>query len=90
METFLLVLGGVVEGYDFSPGPELIGPAGGDEVGRSFGDGQDGRGRVSVCLHGCITSRFRASLQLPLGNPITRVGGLRRQMCLLWSSVLIG
>ena len=29
-------------------------------------------------------------LQLPLGNPITRAGGLRRLMCLLWSLALTG
>jgi hypothetical protein len=34
METLLLVLGGAVEGFDLSPGPELIGPAAGSVDGR--------------------------------------------------------
>jgi hypothetical protein len=34
MDTPPLVLGGTVEGYDLSPGPELIGPAVGSVVGR--------------------------------------------------------
>jgi len=34
METLLLVLGGAVEEYDLSPGPELIGPAVGSVDGR--------------------------------------------------------
>jgi len=49
MET-LLVLGGAVEGYDLSPGPELIGPAFGSADG---------------CLRSCIIHRFRASYSYP-------------------------
>ena len=74
MET-LLVLGGAVEGYDLSPAPELIGSAACSADGR---------------LCGCIIHRSRRLLQLPLGNPVARAGWLRRQMCLLWSLVLIG
>jgi len=39
METLLLVPGGAVEGYDLSPGPELIGPA--------VGSGTDASAAVS-------------------------------------------
>jgi hypothetical protein len=42
----LLVLGGAVEGYDLSPGPEFIGSAACSADGR---------------LRGCIIHRFRAS-----------------------------
>jgi len=50
METLLLVLGGAVEGYDLSPGPELIGPAFGSVNGR---------------LRGCIIHRSCASYSYP-------------------------
>ena len=63
-------------GYGFWPGAELIGQAAGDEVGRM----------PPRLYH----SPFPRLLQLLLGNLITRAGGLRRQMCLLWSLVLIG
>jgi hypothetical protein len=50
MDTLLLVLDGTVEGYDLSPGPELIGPAAWVADGR---------------LRGCIIHRFRASYSYP-------------------------
>ena len=60
---------------DPSRGTQRGGPAGHD---------------LAECLNGCIFQRFRALLQLPLSNPITRVGGFRRLMCLLWSLALTG